>query len=74
MAEHRGPGPSTAEETERTNRQPGSKGHPHTPGPTPESPDEQPEKELKPSHRRKPSGLLDVDHRPGPQDRPEGKP
>jgi hypothetical protein len=66
--------PPTAEETERANRQPGAKGHPHERGPSPESPDVQPEENLKGEDRRHPSGLLDVQHPPGPQDRPERKP
>lgn len=73
MTEHRGPGPSTAEETERANRQPGAKGQPHEKGPSNESPDVQPEESLRPEHRRNPSGLLDVEHRPGQQGRPERK-
>ena len=75
MTEHKGPGPSTAEETEHANRQPGAKGHPHDRGPSSESPDVQPEQDLEDAHRRNPSGLLDGrQHRPGPRERPERKP
>jgi hypothetical protein len=66
--------PPTAAETERSNRQPGAKGHPHEKGASRESPDVQPEESLRPEHRRKPSGLLDRQHRPGPRNRPERKP
>jgi hypothetical protein len=66
--------PPTTEENERADRQPGVKGHPHERSPSPESPDEQLEESLRPEHRRSPPGLLDVEHRPGPQDRPERKP
>lgn len=63
--------PPTAEENEHADRQPGAKVHPHERGPSPESPDVQPEESLRPEHRRKPSGLLDVSHRPGPQRKPQ---
>jgi hypothetical protein len=67
--------PSTPEENEHANRQPGPKGHPHQSGPTRESADRQPEESLKPEHRQNPSGLLDnASHRPGPRDLPERKP
>ena len=66
--------PPTPEENERVDRQPGAKGHPHEKGPSNESPPGQPEESLRPEHRRNPSGLLDVQHRPGPRDRPDQKP
>lgn len=59
MNEHRGPGPSTAEETERIDRQPGVKGHPHAPGARPDSPDVQPEEKLRPGDRPDRSGPRD---------------
>ena len=74
MTRTRDSAPPTAEESERSNRQPGAKGHPHANGPSNESPDVQPEESLRPEHRRNPSGLLDSQHRPGPRDRPERKP
>ena len=74
MTSNRDSAPPTAEETERSNRQPGEKGRPHENGPSRESPAVQPESKLRPEHRRKPSGLLDRQHRPGPRDRPERKP
>jgi hypothetical protein len=43
--------PPTAEETERTERQPGAKGHPHEPGASRESPEKQLEAELEPEDR-----------------------
>jgi hypothetical protein len=73
MAAKRRPAPPTAEEVERVNRQPGVKGRPASRGATPESAEAQPEQSLHPEHRRHPSGLLDVQHPPGPQDRPERK-
>lgn len=73
MTRNRDSAPPTAEESERSNRQPGAKGHPHANGPSNESPDVQPEESLRPEHRRNPSGLLDSQHR-RPRDRPERKP
>lgn len=66
--------PPTAEGTERANRQPGAKGLPRERGPAPESADEQPEERLNPEHRRRPSGQLGEEHRPGARERPERKP
>ena len=66
--------PPTAEENERADRQPGAKGHPHQPGAPPDSADRQREAEPEPEDRRSPSGLLDVQHRPGPRDGPDRKP
>jgi hypothetical protein len=74
MARNRTPAPPTAEETERLNRQPRVKGHRAERGAAPDSAEAQPEQSLRPLHRRYPSGLLDVQHPPGPQDRPERKP
>lgn len=66
--------PPTAEENERADRQPGAKGHPHEPGATPDSADRQREAEPEPADRRSPSGLLDVEHAPGPRDGLRSKP
>jgi hypothetical protein len=74
MTTNRASAPPTAEENERADRQPGAKGHPHEKGPSNESPDVHPEESLRPEPRRSPSGLGDVEHRPGPRDRPERKP
>jgi hypothetical protein len=73
MVAKRRTAPPTAEQIERVNRQPGVIGHPAERGVTPESAEAQPEQSLHPEHRRYPSGLLDVQHPPGPHDRPERK-
>jgi hypothetical protein len=66
--------PPTAEENERVDRQPGVKGHPRQPGAAKNSPERQREAEPDPADRRSPSGLLDVEHGPGPRDHPTSKP
>jgi hypothetical protein len=73
MVAKRRPAPPTAEEVERVNRQPGVKGRPAERGATPESAESQRKQSLRPEHRRDPSGLLDVQHPPGPQERPKRK-
>jgi len=66
--------PPTAEENERVDRQPGAKGHPRQPGAAKDSPERQREAEPDPGDRRSPSGLMDVEHGPGPRDHPTSKP
>jgi hypothetical protein len=63
--------PPSAEENERVDRQPGAKGHPRQPGASNDSPERQREAEPDPADRRSPSGLLDVEHGPGPRDTPK---
>jgi hypothetical protein len=71
MAAKRKTAPPTSEQIERVNRQPGVIGHPAERGAPPGSAEAQPKQ---PKQLRYPSGLLDVEHPPGPQDRPERKP